>query len=142
MNPRFYGCGYRGKTPEKLIKLMDKLDADVMDVRFQPFGRSDFGQVNLKVRLGARYHWNKSWGNEDYKSAHVSIVDFEGGLEKALRVGKDLILLCVCNKPEECHRAVLLSELAKRGYQVRDFDAPPPLAPKREVAQESLFSLD
>ena len=123
-----FGMGYRGKKVEHLLDMMDTLDADVMDVRFMPFGRTDWGYHALKERLGSRYVWNKKWGNEDYKGDTVRIHDFEGGLEVATARREDLILLCVCPRPEQCHRAVLLSELGKRGWRTQDIDAiPPPL---------------
>ena len=71
-----YATGYKNKTVPQLAEMAERYNADVVDVRFQPFSRTPFGSNQLREALGDRYVWLKAWGNALYNKGGYQIHDY------------------------------------------------------------------
>jgi hypothetical protein len=99
----------------------------IIDVRLRPWGRSPFnGPVPSRFLIesvGPAYRWDQRLGNLGYKRGTIEIADIAAvaDIVDELRAGRSVALLCVCAKPESCHRLVLAEEALRRlpGLRVR-----------------------
>lgn len=116
-----YTLGYSGWKIEDVARLVDRLDAILVDVRLSPRSRNPvFSGKRLTERFGDRYIWLRGFGNVNYRQpdAPVRLADFDGGLrrlcERMLQEDtNDVILLCACRDVGVCHRKVVADRLAE-----------------------------
>ena len=56
-------------------------------------------------------------GTEDYREGGIWVADLAGGLAEVLshlHHERDVALMCVCRRPEGCHRTVLIEAIRDR----------------------------
>lgn len=132
----FYTTGYTGKQVEQLPALLDFYDAVLADIRFAPRSRHlQWSKNYLSLMLKDRYRHIPALGNRNYK-AHggaIQIHNLEIGIRLIESWQTNVILLCACEKLENCHRRVVKSELKRRGLETHEIT-------NWDVSQPSLFS--
>lgn len=106
-----YTIGYAGLTPAGLEAMVDRLNVDVLvDVRARPASRKPgFSRKALEAQFGARYAW------------HGDTLGGPGGggkvqprglttIRKLLDQGKTVMIMCLEQQPETCHRHQHIAE--------------------------------
>jgi hypothetical protein len=116
-----YTFGYDGITDSvKLRQLIGGHDiAEVVDVRLRNFGKAPFTPWDSRKTVEAvvpGYRHSHKLGNLLYKVGGTQIKDIEAIEEvlDTLRGGYNIALMCVCAKPESCHRWTLVEEALRR----------------------------
>jgi len=119
----FYTTGYTGKAFEQLPALLDFHDAILADIRFAPVSRHlQWTKNYLSLMLGDRYRHVAALGNRNYKTdgGAIQIHNLEIGIRLIQSWETNVILLCACAEPENCHRRIVKNELEKRGCEVQE----------------------
>ena len=112
-----------GRTP--LNDIIAELDANgveyLIDVRFRPLSRwnPEFNKKNLGNVLGHRYIFDggrlghaTSFGASISEQARSAAID---DLERRVRQGERIAIMCSETDPTKCHRSEIANELARRG---------------------------
>lgn len=122
-----------GLTP--FPRFLAELDANgvdlVVDVRFLPRSARNpaFSERNLREQLGRRYVWDGARlgnpakfgeGSLDPALRETAIAE----LERRIRAGESVAIMCSEGKPDKCHRSGIAAELALRGITVVDLIIP------------------
>ena len=115
---RLYTYGYDSYPIGKVI---DHLTSNgvrhVVDVRFKPFSRNpSYRQGPLRSQLtlaGIRYTHMPGLGNRNYKGGPVDLMDASKIVVLLEMIEKEegVCILCVCPKPEGCHRRLISDTL-------------------------------
>ena len=120
---KIFTTGYTDKKIEDLPKLLDSLDAILVDIRFAPVSRQhEWHQNYLQVLLKNRYRHVQNLGNRSYKEGKIEIQNLELGLRTILSFGTNLVLMCGCADLRPCHRFVISNELQKKGFEVDEIE--------------------
>lgn len=118
-----YTTGYTGKDINDLKPMLDAFDAVLVDVRFAPYSQIlHWRQIYLKVLLGKKYLHIPNLGNRTYKEDKITIQNLKLGVETVLNLEFDVVLMCVCEKPENCHRRVIIEELHQRNIETIELE--------------------
>lgn len=130
-----YTLGYSGRTPEQIKQIAADLDAVVYDIRYKPSSRQPgFNGAALARTLGDRYVPARFFGNVNYRSGPIRLLDFAAGLEAVRQSEKPIILMCVCRDLLTCHRFVVGEMLIAQGFDVSEIELPsPPPKPNRQA---------
>ena len=130
ITPCIYTTGFAGKDFTLLPKLLDFLDAVLIDIRFSPISdkqiqwRKDY----LRLLLKDRYLHVPHLGNRISKeSGKQSIQNLSLGIKIITELKANLLLMCECRRIEECHRAIISQSLMKRGFdteEISDWSSP------------------
>lgn len=122
-----YTAGYSGASLIGLKQTALELDADVFDIRLQPWSRiPDWRKSTLAEQLGNRYRHVGALGNVNYRGGVIQIADLEQGVEAIAANPRPVILLCGCRDPQRCHRTVVGDHLRQLGFQVEEVAIPQP----------------
>jgi uncharacterized protein (DUF488 family) len=118
MANRIYTIGYAGWKFDDFKRLVERYDAVVLDIRYNPTSRmAEWRRVELSKCFGWCYLWVKGLGNENFaRDCPVKIHDFEAGLKlvtQQLTLG-NVILLCGCRDLATCHRKEVAERIAER----------------------------
>lgn len=74
--------------------------------------------------LGEHYHHMHAFGNRNYKTGPIDIVDLEAGkdmLKRLLDTFDTAILMCVCGDLKRCHRRVVADAIRRDwGVETRE----------------------
>lgn len=124
MTNQIYTTGYGNRTPAEIMRLVETLDAVLVDIRFSPYGRPGFKGFELRQRLTSRYLHIKALGNAEYKSGGMRIADYEAGRSVLASLERPALLLCACSSPIGCHRTVVGAMLLRDGFAVSEIEAP------------------
>lgn len=119
--PKIYTTGYGGKNIADLKPMLDALDAVLVDIRFVP--HSDilhWRKTYLKVLLGKNYLHIANLGNRTFRENNVTIQNLKLGIETVLSLDKNTVLMCGCEKLENCHRLIIAGELMKQGIETEE----------------------
>ena len=101
--------------------MLDALDAVLVDIRFVPDSQVlHWRQIYLKVLLGSKYLHIPNLGNRTYKEDKITIQNLGLGLETVFSLNKNAVLMCACEKMENCHRRVISAELKKRSIETEE----------------------
>ncbi len=112
---KIFTTGYTGKDIGDLKPLLEVLDAMLIDVRFSPFSRiMHWRKVYLKALLGEKYRHIANLGNRTYLEEKITIQNLNLGIETVLHLPFNVVLMCACEKPENCHRRLIIAELDNR----------------------------
>lgn len=123
MKNKIYTTGYTGKNVADLPALLEKLDAVLADVRFAPYSKHlEWRRDYLKLLLKNKYRHVAAFGNRTYKENKITIHNFQMGLKIIESWNEKVVLMCACEKLENCHRAVLTEELRKKGFDVEEIE--------------------
>lgn len=115
---KIFTTGYTGKNINDLKPLLEALDAMLIDVRFAPFSQvMHWRKVYLKVLLGEKYRHVPNLGNRTFKEDKITIQNLKLGLETVLHLDRNCVLMCACDKFENCHRRTISEELARTGIE-------------------------
>lgn len=115
---KIHTTGYGGKNVADLKPMLDALDAVLVDIRFVPHSEIlHWRKTYLKVLLDWKYLHVPNLGNRTYKEDKITIQNLKLGTETVLSLDRNAVLLCGCEKLEECHRLVIAGELMKQGIE-------------------------
>ena len=121
MTQKIFTTGYTAKDINDLRPLLDALDALLIDIRFAPYSQVlQWRQIYLKVLLGSKYLHISNLGNRTFKEEKITIQNLGLGLETVFSLNKNVLLMCVCETAEKCHRRVITAELNKRGIETEE----------------------
>lgn len=130
---KIYTTGYTGKNIAELSAMLEKHDAVLADIRFAPYSKHlEWRRDYLKLLLKNKYRHIAAFGNRTYKENKITIHNFELGLKVIESWNENVVLMCACEKLENCHRLTVTKELEKRGYTVEEIT-------DWNVSQNSLF---
>lgn len=114
-----YTLGYTGCSPDALRKFVQHSSTFVIDTRLSPRSRNVAWNTEALVKLLGRgyYRHVKDLGNRNYQSdGPIAILNLARGLaevQPVLASGMNVLLLCACPKPTECHRSIVADALAE-----------------------------
>lgn len=118
---KIYTTGYTAKNVADLPFLLENLDAVLADIRFAPYSKHfEWRRDYLKLLLKNKYRHVSALGNRTYKENKITIHNFDLGLKVIESWNENVVLMCACEKLENCHRFVVTNELKKRGYGVEE----------------------
>ncbi len=118
---KIFTTGYTAKDINDLRPMLDALNAVLVDIRFAPYSQVlQWRQIYLKVLLGSKYLHIPNLGNRTFKEEKITIQNLGLGLETVFRLNKNVLLMCVCETAENCHRRVITAELNKRGIETEE----------------------
>ena len=121
MTQKIFTTGYTAKDINELHPMLDALDAVLVDIRFVPYSQVlHWRQIYLKVLLGSKYLHIPNLGNRTYKEDKITIQNLGLGLETVFSLNKNAVLMCACEKMENCHRRVISTELKKRSIETEE----------------------
>lgn len=116
-----YATGYGGKNIADLKPMLDALDAVLVDIRFVPHSEIlHWRKVYLKVLLDWKYLHVPNLGNRTFKEDKITIQNLKLGIETILNLKKNVILMCGCEKLENCHRLIIAGELMRQGIETEE----------------------
>lgn len=125
MTRQAYGIGYSGRTMDELERIVQALDAVLVDIRFAPYSRNPaFRKASLQAALGSRYVHLGAFGNRNYQGGPVDIVDYEAGRAALEALERPALLMCMCRDPAACHRSVIMERLRAESFSVGEWDEP------------------
>jgi uncharacterized protein (DUF488 family) len=115
---KIFTTGYTGKDINDLKPMLEALDAMLIDIRFAPFSQVfHWRKVYLKALVGDRYRHIANLGNRTYKENKITIQNLELGINTILNLPSNVVLMCACEKMENCHRRLIVEELHKKGTE-------------------------
>lgn len=121
MTQKIFTTGYTGKHINDLKPMLEALDAVLIDIRFAPYSRiMHWQKVYLKALLGNRYRHNPNLGNRTFNEGKITIQNLQLGLETVLSLNENAILMCVCDRAEDCHRRLIIAELNQRNVETEE----------------------
>jgi uncharacterized protein (DUF488 family) len=137
---KLYTIGYGGRTPEEFLRLLaNRGIRAVVDVRLRP-DRSSMGTyVKAKEphkgiegwlsRAGVQYFSFIELGNlflefDDWQSRYRNLMERAGDLltERLCKVPPPFCLMCAEKSADRCHRAIIASYFAERGFDVEHLE--------------------
>lgn len=123
MRQKIFTTGYTGKDINDLKPMLDALDAVLVDIRFAPFSQIlHWRQVYLKILLGKQYRHIPNLGNRTYKEGKITIQNLRLGVETVLNLETNAVLMCACEKAENCHRRVVIEEFQRLGIETIEIE--------------------
>ena len=121
MVQKIYTTGYTGKDINNLKPMIKALNAVLIDIRFAPFSQvMHWRKIYLKSLLGEKYRHIANLGNRTYKEEKITIQNLQLGVDTILNLPFNLVLMCTCEKTENCHRRLIVEELAKREVETEE----------------------
>jgi uncharacterized protein (DUF488 family) len=123
LRQKIFTTGYTGKDINDLKPMLDALDAVLVDIRFAPFSQIlHWRQVYLKILLGKQYRHIPNLGNRTYKEGKITIQNLRLGVETVLNLETNAVLMCACEKAENCHRRVVIEEFQRLGIETIEIE--------------------
>lgn len=121
INQRIFTTGYTGKDINDLKPMLTALDAMLIDIRFVPYSQVfHWRKVYLKSLIGEKYRHIANLGNRTYKENKITIQNLNLGLETILHFPSNIVLMCACEKTENCHRRLIVEELEKQEIETEE----------------------
>lgn len=118
---KIYTTGYGGKNIAHLKPMLDALDAVLVDIRFVPHSEIlHWRKTYLKVLLDWKYLHIANLGNRTFKKGKITIQNLQLGIETVLSLDRNTVLMCGCEKLENCHRLTIAGELMKQGIEAEE----------------------
>jgi hypothetical protein len=103
--PTIYSIGYEALEPDELVRILNALSADLIDVRSKPQnnrarpdGKGRFNRSRLVDLLGRRYQWHG-----DSLGGMPPGVQADG-IDYLIHRPRPSVLMCLEEAPGECHR--------------------------------------
>lgn len=113
--------GYAGRDINDLKPMLAELDALLIDIRFAPHSEiMHWRKIYLKTLLGGKYRHIPNLGNRTFRENEITIQNLQLGLETILNLEGNLVLMCVCREPENCHRRIIERELNRREIETTE----------------------
>lgn len=79
-------------------------------------------RVYLQALLRDKYHHVMQLGNRTFRENKITIQNVELGIKILTGLDADAILLCSCKELKQCHRFVVMEELRRRGFEVKELE--------------------
>jgi uncharacterized protein (DUF488 family) len=118
---KIFTTGYTGKDVNDLRPMLEVLDAILVDIRFAPFSRiMHWQKVYLKALLGNKYRHVQNLGNRTFKENKITVQNLQLGLETVLSLNENAVLMCACEKAENCHRRLIIAALNEKGIETEE----------------------
>ncbi len=118
---KIFTTGYTGKDINDLKPMLADLDAMLIDIRFAPYSQvMHWRKVYLKALLGEKYRHIPNLGNRTYKEDKISIQNLKLGIETILHLPSNVVLMCSCEKTENCHRRIIAEELRQTEIESKE----------------------
>ncbi len=118
---KIFTTGYTGKDISDLKPMLADLDAMLIDIRFAPYSQvMHWRKVYLKALLGEKYRHIPNLGNRTYKENKISIQNLKLGIETILHLPSNVVLMCSCEKIENCHRRIIAEELRQTEIESKE----------------------
>ncbi|MGI8544590.1 MAG: DUF488 family protein [Aridibacter sp.] len=118
---KIFTTGYTGKDINDLKPMLADLDAMLIDIRFAPYSQvMHWRKVYLKALLGEKYRHIPNLGNRTYKENKISIQNLKLGIETILHLPSNVVLMCACEKMENCHRRIIAEELRQTEVESKE----------------------
>jgi uncharacterized protein (DUF488 family) len=139
---KVYTIGYSGRTPNELLEIVERLGAQLVDVRYSPASRMpQWSGLRLRQLFGERYTHLRQFGNVNYKNGGpIQLVDYASGKVYLDALDRPAVLMCVCSDPAICHRTTIANLLRADGFEVVEYgDAVPPSDAMSPNLQMELF---
>jgi uncharacterized protein (DUF488 family) len=120
---KIYTTGFEGKDVADLPKLLENLDAVLADIRFTPFSKDfEWRREYLKLLLKNRYRHVSAFGNRTYKETKITIHNFNLGLKVIESWNENVVLMCECEKLQDCHRLIVMNELKRLDFEIEEIE--------------------
>lgn len=118
---KIFTTGYTGKDINDLKPMLADLDAMLIDIRFAPYSQvMHWRKVYLKALLGEKYRHIPNLGNRTFKENKISIQNLKLGIETILHLPSNVVLMCACEKMENCHRRIIAEELRQTEVESKE----------------------
>lgn len=134
---KIFTTGYTGQDINDLKPMLEAFDAVLIDIRFAPYSQIlHWRQMYLKLLLGRKYLHIPNLGNRTYKEEKITIQNLRLGVETVLNLEINVVLMCACEKAENCHRRVIIEEFRGRGIETTEIET---WKTRDAAVQSSLF---
>lgn len=118
---KIYTTGYGGKNIADLKPMLDALDAVLVDIRFIPHSEIlHWRKIYLKTLLDWKYLHVSNLGNRTFREDKITIQNLQLGIETVLNLDRNVVLMCGCEKLENCHRLTIAGELMRQGIETEE----------------------
>lgn len=121
--PKVYTIGYSCRTPNEILEIVERLGAQLVDVRYSPASRMpQWSGLRLRQLFGERYTHLRQFGNANYKNGGpIQLVDYASGKVYLDALERPAVLMCVCSDPAICHRTTIANLLRADGFEVEEY---------------------
>lgn len=119
-----YTTGSANKNIDDLKPKLSRLDAQLIDVRFNPPEMPlKWSKTYLQLLLRRRYRHLPSLGAREISPGKFAIQNLTLGLRLLGEENCNVVLMCDCAVLENCHRQVIVQELIKLGKESHEIDS-------------------
>ena len=121
--PCFYTTGFADKDFTLLPELLNFLDAILIDIRFAPATdkRIEWRKDYLRLLLKDKYLHVPHLGYRSSKqTGKHSIQNLNLGIKIITELKTNLLLICECQRKEECHRSLISEKLKEQGVETEE----------------------
>lgn len=123
-NQKIYTTGFAGKRVEDLPALLTKLEAVLIDVRFNPPQMPlSWSENYLRILLKRRYLHVPALGSRSFREGKTGIQNIQLGMNLIKSLEVNVLLICECREYENCHRKIIAGEFSKQGFDTREIGA-------------------
>jgi hypothetical protein len=119
---KIYATGFSGKDFAALPGLIEALDAVLIDIRFAPSAQPiRWSKPYLSLLLKKKYlHVPHLGSRAQAESGKFLIQNMALGIKIVREIHADVLLMCECEKAENCHRRFISDSLKGQGIDVRE----------------------
>lgn len=120
---KIYATGFSGKDFAALPALVKRLDAVLIDIRFAPSAQPiRWSKDYLSLLLRKKYLHVPHLGDRSRGEAagRFLIQNMALGIKIVREIHADVLLMCECEKADNCHRRLIAENLKKQGIEVRE----------------------
>jgi hypothetical protein len=118
-----YTTSCRDKDYADLKPLLQKLDAQLIDVRFSPSDKPvQWSKGYLQLLLKRNYQHFPALGLREIAPGKFAIQNLTLGLRILSEKQHNVVLLCDCADYDNCHRKVIARELEKSGKEAVEIE--------------------
>lgn len=119
----FYTTGCANKNIADLLAVVERCDAIVADIRFFVDAASPASVVELRKLFGLRYRRVAQLEARAGKTGDATVAHLALGLRIILSWRTNVILLCECERLEDCHRKLIARELRRQNLAVEELSS-------------------
>ena len=119
---RIYTTGFEKMRVTDLPELLAVLDAILIDVRFQPPEKPlEFSKNYLKLLLKNSYYHVPVLGvRAENPNGGTAIQNIALGVKIVRELPHNVVLMCACAAPENCHRRIIAQKLIEQNLTVQE----------------------
>ena len=118
---KIYTTGFGSREVTDLPKLLESLNAILIDIRFIPEVKPiQWSKEYLKLLLKNKYLHVPSLGDRKSKEGRMVIQNLSLGIKIITELKANLLLVCRCERKENCHRGKIIEELKEQGIDAEE----------------------